>query len=77
MGIDAGWVHVGEKNFLMFLEPTGFMQSGDSVPTFRDNLSVPSSRVKQPNFCVVFVTLEDGTDGFYRNVGKGLALYAA
>jgi hypothetical protein len=39
--------------------------SGSSVPTFRDNLSVPSSRVKKANkkvFFLVFLTLEDGTD---------------
>ena len=34
--------------------------SGDSVPTFRDNLSVPSSRENNPKR----LTHEDGTDRF-------------
>ena len=38
--------------------------SGNSLPTFRDNLSVP-------------FTLEDGADRFSRNVGEELPLYAA
>jgi len=41
--------------------------SGNSVPTFRDNLSVPSSRFKNPK-----KTLEDATDGQYRKVGEKL-----
>jgi hypothetical protein len=46
--------------------------SGYPLPTFRDNLSVPSSRV-----FLDFLTLEDGTDRLYRNVGKLLPLDAA
>jgi hypothetical protein len=42
---------------------------GNCLPTFRDNLSVPSSRF--------FLIFEDGTDRFSRNVGKGLPLDAA
>jgi hypothetical protein len=36
---------------------------GNSLPTFRDNVSVPSSRAK---------TLEDGTMGSILNLGCGL-----
>jgi hypothetical protein len=36
---------------------------GNCLPTFRDNVSVPSSRVKSPNRI-----REDGTDTFFRNV---------
>jgi hypothetical protein len=36
---------------------------GDCLPTCRDNVSVPSSRV-------ALLTREDGTDTFSRNVGK-------
>ena len=45
--------------------------SGDLLRTFRDNLSVPSSGVKNswPH--------EDGTDRLPRNVGKKLPLLAA
>jgi hypothetical protein len=43
--------------------------SGNSVPTFCDNLSVPSSMVKED--------LEDWTDRLSRNVGKKAPLYAA
>jgi len=43
--------------------------SENSSPTFRDNLSVTSSRVKNP-----FLTLEDGIDTMSRNVGKELPL---
>jgi hypothetical protein len=38
--------------------------AGNSLATFRENLSVPS-------------ILEDGTDGLSRNVGKELPLYGA
>jgi hypothetical protein len=48
--------------------------SDNSLPTFRDNVSVPSSRVKTKSN---FFTLEDGTDTLSRNVGKGVLLYAA
>jgi hypothetical protein len=41
---------------------------GNCLPTFQDNVSVPSSRVKRPRF----LTLEDGTHTLSRNVGKQL-----
>ena len=44
--------------------------SGNSVPTFRDNLLVPSSRVKYPRR----LTPADGTDRLSRNVEKELPL---
>jgi hypothetical protein len=54
---------------------------GNPLPTFRDNVSVPSSRVKESQeeklFFLDFLTLEDGTDTLSRNVGKGLPLDAA
>ena len=43
--------------------------SAKSLTMFRDNISVPSSRIK--NF------LKKGPIGFTRNVGDGLKLYAA
>jgi hypothetical protein len=49
--------------------------SGSSVPTFRDNLSVPSSRVKK--FFLNLLTLEDGTGRLSRNVSAKLLLNAA
>jgi hypothetical protein len=42
---------------------------GNYLPTFRDNVSVPSSRVKIPNLFGI-LTREDGTDTLSRNVGK-------
>jgi hypothetical protein len=45
--------------------------SGNPLPTFRDIVSVPSSRVKKIPF-LDFLTLEDGTDRLSRNVGKRL-----
>jgi hypothetical protein len=45
----------------------------NSVPTFRDNLSFSSSRVKQ----LECMTLEDGTDSLSRNVGRELPLRCA
>jgi hypothetical protein len=53
--------------------PLGYnaASSGDPLPTFRDNVSVPSSRVLD------FLNLEDGTNTLSRNVGKGLVLDAA
>jgi hypothetical protein len=49
--------------------------SGNTLPTFRDNISVPSSRVKKTN--KNFLTLEDGTYTLSLNVGKGLPFDAA
>jgi hypothetical protein len=43
------------------------------LPTFRDNLPVPSSRVKNWNF----LALEDGTGRLSQSVGKELPPYAA
>ena len=43
--------------------------SGNRLPTFRDNLSLPSSRV--------FLIFEDGTDTLSRYVGKQLPHDAA
>jgi hypothetical protein len=43
--------------------------SGKSLPTFRDNLFVPPSRVKNP-----FLALEDGIERMSRNVGKEFPL---
>ena len=40
---------------------------GNYLPTFRDNLSVPSSRTKEN---LDFLTLKYGTDRLSRNVGK-------
>jgi len=52
--------------------------NGNSVPTFRDNLSIPSSRIKNPKFLdhliLEFSTLEDGTNMLSRNVGKEFPL---
>jgi hypothetical protein len=43
--------------------------SSNPLPTFRDNLSVPSSRVKKSNEKKDVLILEDGTDRLSRNVG--------
>jgi hypothetical protein len=43
--------------------------NGNPLPTFRDNVTVPSSRVKKSK---KGRSLEDGTDTLPRNVGKGL-----
>jgi hypothetical protein len=57
--------------------------SSGNLPTFQDNVSVPSSRVKkskksrESKLFLDFLTLEDGTDRLSRNVGKGLPLDAA
>jgi hypothetical protein len=45
-----------------------------SLPTFRDNLSVPSSRLKNPK---TLLTLQDASDLLSRNVGKEPQAYAA
>jgi len=53
---------------------------GNSLPTFRYKLSVPSSGVKIPKLLDLdfgFLTPEDGTDRLYRNVAKELPLRAA
>ena len=52
-------------------------KSGDLLPTFRRNLSVPSSRVKNKKMlCLGFLASEDGTDRLSRNVGNKLPLLA-
>jgi len=51
--------------------------SGNSLPTFRDNLSVPSSGVKNPIRILRLLILEDGTNRMSQNVGKELSLLAA
>jgi hypothetical protein len=57
--------------------------SGNSLPTFRDNLSLPSSRdlkkVKEKirGNLDFMKSLDDGTDRLSRNVGKELPLHAA
>ena len=48
-----------------------------SVPTFRENLSVPSLRAKKSRIFLDFLTLEDGTGKFSRNVGIELPPCAA
>jgi hypothetical protein len=53
--------------------------SGSSTPTFRHNISVPISRVKESKkkaFFFELLTLEDGTDMLCRNVGVELPLDA-
>jgi hypothetical protein len=47
--------------------------SGHFLPTFWDNLLVPSSGVKNPK---AFLTPEDGADTSSWNVGKKLPLLA-
>jgi hypothetical protein len=49
--------------------------SGNPLPTFWDNVSVPPSRVKKLA-SLDFLTLEDGTNILSRNVSKGLPLDA-
>jgi hypothetical protein len=49
--------------------------SGKSLPTLRDNVSVPSSKGHE-NF-LEFLSLEDRTDTLSRNIGKELPLDAA
>jgi len=48
--------------------------SGNFLPTFRDNLSVPFAGFKSPRR---FLSPEDGTDRLSRNVSKKLPLLAA
>ena len=48
--------------------------SGNSLLTFRDNLSVPSSGLKNANG---FLNPGDGTDSLSRNIGKKLQVLTA
>jgi hypothetical protein len=48
---------------------------GNSLPTFRDNVSAPYSRVKKVVILEVLI-LEDGNDRLSRNVGKELPVLA-
>jgi hypothetical protein len=54
--------------------------SGNTLPTFRDNLLAHLSRVKNPrrkNSLLVSLTPEGSIDRLSRNVGKDLPLQAA
>jgi hypothetical protein len=51
--------------------------SGNPLPTFRENVTVPSAGVKKSKKRKGFWSLKDGTDKLSRNVGKGLPLDAA
>ena len=52
--------------------------SGYSLPKFRDNISVPPPGVNKSSLQGQdFLTLEDGTEMLFRNVGNELPLYAA
>jgi hypothetical protein len=59
--------------------------SGNPLPTIRDNVSVPPSRIKKSNkscsswtsLFLDFLALEDETDTLSRIVSKGLPLDAA
>jgi hypothetical protein len=51
--------------------------NGSSGPTFWDNLSVSTSRVKKSKTWAEFLTLEDGNDRLSRNVGTELPLNGA
>jgi len=60
--MNSGFFHSVNEIFALL----GYCTTGISsyLPAFRDNLSVPSSWVKMSK------TLENGTDGLSRNVGK-------
>ena len=49
----------------------------NSLPTFRDNLSVPSSRSRNQRDYLNFLTLQDASNRLSQNVGKELLPYAA
>ena len=50
--------------------------SGNFLPTFRDNLSVPSLRGENSKYFPEFLIFEDGTDRLSRNFGKKSPLLA-
>jgi hypothetical protein len=54
------------------MQPVVFILSEN----LRDNLSVPSSRVRNPKEYFEFLTLDVGTDRLSRNVDKNLPLFA-
>jgi hypothetical protein len=47
--------------------------SGNSLPQFRDNLSVKGQEIEEE---MKFLVLEDGADRLTRKVGNELPLYA-
>jgi hypothetical protein len=64
-------MHTNEKREICALLGYYAVLNGNPLPTFWDNVSVPSSRVKKSK------TLEDGTDTLSQNVGKGLKFNTA
>ena len=71
----SGFRRVGDKNCVLL--GCYAASTGNLLPTFRDNLSVPSSRVKNPIMILRLLILEDGTNRLSRNVGKEMSLHAA
>ena len=67
-----GWSFYHEADENCYVLGYYAASSDDSLPMFRDNQSVPSSRVKNSIF-----TFEDGTDRLSRNIGKESPLLAA
>jgi hypothetical protein len=55
---------------------SGVVLVGGALPTFRENLSVPSSIVKQSKTALVCRNQADWTKRLSRNVGKQLSTYA-
>lgn len=71
LGVVSGFRrHVDDNGALLVHYAKGGV---NCLRTFRYNLAVPSSRVKN----VGFLTLEDGSDRSHRNVRKKLHLLAA
>jgi hypothetical protein len=76
-GKEASFVSVGGRcksmSILEICAVLGYYATSccNCLPTFRDNVSVPSSRVRG------LLTLEDGTYRLSRNVGTELPLKAA
>ena len=71
-------VFAGEVGDVCILLACYVASSSNFLPTFRDNLSVQSSRVKKSIDDILgFLALEDVTDRLSRNVGKKLPLDAA
>jgi hypothetical protein len=72
--VQKHWLHYVISSFRREIDENCFVLryyaacSGNSLPTFRDNLSVPSSLI---------LDLKDGTNMLSRNAGKELLQYAA
>ena len=73
LGVISGFCHGAGELYALLGSYAPWI--GNSVPAFRDTLSIPSSRVKLHKKNLNYLTSVDGTDRLSLNVGTDLAIH--